>query len=195
MLTGGGRVKWQITEQGPKAVIEVWRPDDGEGLFKAWLTGPAGRYLLGTLMPENGRLFLRRTLSIDSLKRQGAWPIKGVEEQLVCSFRDPAGGIAWEDEVLRRSASTLPRYTLRREGEGFSLSFPFDPYRPFPLLPAFCFARVENGRLIFSFRKGGFPYIFQEGRDNREEVNTQRREHHGEPDHKGTQRTGGSAGI
>lgn len=176
-------------------VVEVWRENDGEGLFKAHIKGPTGRCLLGTLMPEGGRLFLRRTLSIDSLKRQGAWPIRQVEEELVCSFRERPAPIQWEDEVLRRCARQLPRHTLRREGEGFSMIFPFDPRAPFPFTPIFCFARVENGRLIFSFQKGGVPYIFQTQGKNREEPEEQRREHHGKPDHQGAQRSGGPAGF
>lgn len=195
MSARGERVKWKVTEQGPRVVIEVWHEDDGEGLYKAYLTGPGRRCLLGTLMPEGGRLFLRRTLSIDSLKRQGVWPIRQVEEELACSFRERAPEVEWQDEVLRRSARRLPRHTTRREGEGFSLSFPFDPSAPFPLVPVFCFARVENGRLIFSFQKGGVPYIFRAEGKNREEVEAQRREYHGEPDHRGTPRTGGSAGV
>lgn len=188
-------MNWKVAEQGPRVVIEIWRPDDGEGLFKAYLAGPSGRCLLGTLAPEGGRLFLRRTLSIDSLNRQGVWPILRVEEELICSFRERAPEIQWEDEVLRRSAGRLPRHTLRREGDGFSLSFPFDPRTPFPLVPAFCFARLEGGRLIFSFQKGGIPYIFQRDGKNREEVNGQRREHHGKSDHQGTRRSGGPADL
>ncbi len=173
---GGSGMEWRMAEQGPRVVIEVWRPDGGEGLFKAWAAGPGGRALLGTLMPEGGRLYLRRTLSIDSLRRQGAWPVRRVEEDLVYSFQDPPQAVRWEDPVLRRSAARLPRHTLRREGEGFSLLFPFDPRAPFPLTPVFCFARVEGGRLIFSFRAGGMPYIFPGTGKDREEVEGQRGE-------------------
>lgn len=188
-------MKWKITEQGPRVIVEAWRKDDGEGLYKAYLAGPGGRCLLGTLMPEGGRLFLRRTLSIDSLRRQGIWPILRVEEELACSFRERAPEIDWQDEVLRDSARRLPRHTARREGEGFSLSFPFDPRAPFPLTPAFCFARVESGRLIFSFQKGGTPYISPREGKNREEAEAQRGEHHGKSDHQGTPRSGGPAGL
>lgn len=188
-------MEWKVKEEGPRVVIEAWRNDDGEGLYKAYLTGTGGRCLLGTLMPEGGRLFLRRVLSIDSLRRQGAWPVRQVTEELVCSFREEPPAVEWEDEVLRRCAGRLPRHTVRREGEGFSLSFPFDPRAPFPLVPIFCFARVENGRLIFSFHPGGVPYIFQRERKNREETEPQRREQNGKPDHEGASRAGGSAGL
>lgn len=188
-------MNWRVAEQGPRAVIEVWREDDGEGLYKAYLAGQGSRRLLGTLIPEGGRLFLRRTLSIDSLKRQGLWPIRKVEEELVCSFRERAPEIEWEDEVLRRSARRLPRHTARREGEGFSLSFPFDPRAPFPLVPAFCFARLEGGQLIFSFQKGGVPYIFPEYGKNREEAEEQRRDDHGKSDYEGARRSGGPADL
>lgn len=188
-------MEWNVKEQGPRAVIEVWRKDDGEGLYKAYAAGPGGRVLLGTLMPEGGRLFLRRTLSIDSLRRQGAWPVRQVTEELVCSFLERPPTVEWEDEVLRRCAQRLPRHTVRREGDGFSLSFPFDPRAPFPLSPIFCFGRVENGRLIFSFHKGGVPYISPGEGKNREEVEAQRREQHGKSEHQGASGSGRPTGV
>lgn len=152
-------MEWKITEQGPRVVVEVWRAGGQEGLYKAYLTAAGQRCLLGTLAPEGGRLYLRRVLSIDSLKRQGVWPVQGVEERLVCSFQSPPAKVQWSDPVLRRSAQGLPKYEFRREGDGFSISFAFDLRAPFPLTPVFCFARVEKNRLIFSFRENGIPYI------------------------------------
>ena len=188
-------VEWKITEQGPRIVVEVWRREDGEGLYKAWLTGRGGRMMLGTLIPEGGRLFLRRTLSVDSLKRQGVWPAIGVEEQLVCSFRAEIVGEKWEDTVLKRSARTMPRHSVSRQGDGFSLRFPFNPRAPFPITPLFCFARLVEGELVFSFYKGGWPYIFRHAGEDKEEINPKGRNDHGKPDHKGTGRAGGSAGL
>lgn len=171
---GGEQVEWTVAEQGPRAVIEVWQEDKGDGLYKAYLSGPWGTCLLGTLMPEKGRLFLRRTLSVDSLKRQGAWPVKKVECRMVHSFREEDAAIPWADEILRRCARNLPRHTVYRDGQGFSLVTRFDPRLPFPMTPLFCFGRVENGRLIFSFRADGTPYIFQTEGKNREESNRQK---------------------
>ncbi len=149
-----------MTEQGPRAAIEVRCDDKGDGLYKAYAIGPNGSFLLGTLMPENGKLFLRRTLTVDSLKRQGVWPVKGVECRLSHPFQNRPTAIPWPDEILRRSARRLPRHTVQRSGAGFTLTVPFDPRTPFPLTPLFCLSRVENGRLIFSFREDGTPYIF-----------------------------------
>ncbi len=168
----GGGMEWKVTQQGPRAVIEVWRPDQGDGLYKAYLVGQSGRCLLGTLMPEEGRLYLRRTVTVDHLQRQGTWPVKQVEEELVCPFRPSDSPVSWEDPVLRRSARNLPRHTVRREQEGgFSLYFPFDSRAPFPLTPVFCFARLERGQLVFSFEKGGLPYISCRQGENRREAN------------------------
>lgn len=154
-------MKWSITEQGARVQAEVWRADTGDGLYKAYLVGSGGQFLLGTLMPEGGQLHLKRSLSLDSLKRQGAWPVQRVREELVCSFREPPQGILWEDDVLRRSARKLPPHLMQKNENGFTLSFPFDPCAPFPLTPAFCFARVENARLLFSFCENGSPYVPQ----------------------------------
>lgn len=168
-------MEWTVTEQGPRAVIEVWRENKEDGLYKAYAMGAWGNCLLGTLMPEGQQLFLRRVLSIDSLRQQGAWPIKKVNCCLVHSFRNNTAAISWTDEVLRRSARTLPRHTVHRERDGFSLVTQFDSRAPFPLTPLFCLGRVEGGHLIFSFRRDGTPYIFQlEGKDSKE-ADSQRR--------------------
>lgn len=192
---GGRIVNWQVTEQGSQVIIEVWRENNDAGLFKAYIRGPAGRFQLGTLLPESGKLYLRRAVSMDSLKRQGIWPIRKIEEEKVYSFSELSENIEWEDEILRRCALHLPQYTVNRKGEIISYTFRFEPHAAFPFVPAFCFARVENGRLIFSFYKDGTPYIFQRKGNDREEVEKQRREQCGEFDYQGTQCAGRSAGI
>ena len=193
-VSGGENVEWSLKEQGPRATIEVFCKDPEDGLYKAWAVGQ-GRCLLGTMLPEGGKLYLRRTLSIDSLKRQGVWPIRAVECRLSHPFAGAAPPIPWADEVLRRSAFRLPRHTVWRSEGGFVLSLPFDPRTPFPLVPLFCLSRVENGRLIFFFREDGTPYIFQPDGKDRKETDSQRRETYGKSDHQGTGRTGRSVGL
>ncbi len=157
-MFGGGCMEWKVTEQGPRAVIEVRRTDDGQGLYKAWLVGQGGRCLLGTLAPEGGQLGLRRSLSIDSLRRGGTWPICAVEEEMVCCFAKSQ--LNWQDAVLCRMAQNLPPHTVRRVDTGLCLRFPFDPYKPFPLPPLFCFARLEQGHLLFFFAQDGTPQCY-----------------------------------
>ncbi|MCD8375788.1 MAG: hypothetical protein LUD69_02475, partial [Oscillospiraceae bacterium] len=125
--------------------------------YKAYLVGPGRRSLLGTLAPEGGRLALSRTLSVDALQRQGLWPVRQVDEEMVYAFQDAPPD--WQDPVLRQCARRLPRHTLLRQGEGFVLAFPFDPARPFPIPALFCFAQMREGRLVFSFLSGGIPHI------------------------------------
>lgn len=150
---------WSVERQGLRAVIRVWREDRGEGLYKAYLVGPGRRSLLGTLVPEGGRLTLNRALSVDALQRQGLWPIRQVSEELAYAFQDSPPD--WQDSVLRRLVRRLPQHTLLRQEEGFALAFPLDTGRPFPIPALFCFAQAEEGRLIFSFHSGGIPYIPQ----------------------------------
>ena len=195
MLFGGEDVEWSVTEQGPRAVIKVQCQDKGDGLYKAYIVGVNGTFLLGTMMPENGKLCLQRTLTVDSLKRQGVWPVGKVECRMIHPFPGTAPVIPWVDEILCRSACKLPRHTVRRSGKGFVLSVPFDSRTPFPLVPLFCLSRVEGGRLIFSFLSDGTPYIFQPDGKNTRENNPKGGEDHGKSDHKGVGRTGRSAGI
>ncbi len=57
-----------------------WR---GEGICKLFAVGEGGRCILGTLVPENGRLVLERTLPLSQLRRAGAWPVSGVAVSLL----------------------------------------------------------------------------------------------------------------
>ena len=184
-----------MSERGGQAVIDVWKEDDASGLYKAYIKGSTGRFLLGTMLPERGRLYLRRTVSIDDMKRRGAWPIYRIEEELVYSFRERPGPIEWRDEILWQCVRRLPQHTVCRTDEGATFTFRFDTNSPFPFVPVFCFAQVENGRLYFSFHRDGSPYIFQKKGNDRNETDQQRREQDGKSDHQGTQRSGRPIGV
>ena len=192
---GGETVEWSVAERGIWADFKVRQVNKGDGLYKAYAIGAAGNCLLGTLIPEGEDTVLRRTLRVDSLKRQGVWPVTRVECRLVHTFSGTESSIPWRDEILRRSASRLPCHTVRRSGEDFVLSVPFDPCMPFPLVPLFCLSRVENGRVFFFFRKDGTPYIFRSDGKNRKESEPEGGNHRGKSDHQGTGGAGGSAGL
>ena len=165
-LAGGGQL--MLEQDGGLVRCEAVRPEDGKGIYKVWLTGSGGRFLLGTLAPEGGVLRLCRRVSRDSLVRAGCWPVEGGQCVLAFSFdgqkpwmREPADR-RMTDPVLRQSARGVSGL-VRGDRDGFQLALPFDPARPFCLSPAFCFARVDRveGRLcaIFSFDEQGRPRI------------------------------------
>ena len=58
LLDGRGWLK--VREEGGRAACEAVLPDQGRGLYKCWLLGPSGRYLLGPFLPEGGELRLSR---------------------------------------------------------------------------------------------------------------------------------------
>ncbi len=168
----GGRGWLAVREEGGRVRCEARMPDDGRGLYKGWLTGASGRALLGTFVPGDGGLALARTLSLDELKRQGAWPPEEGTAELAFSFdgravqppgwtRDPSPGRLLGEPLL--AAAAPGPALLRREAEGFSLAYRYRPDRPFPLTPLFCFARLEEMEgelyLCFPFRKGGCPRL------------------------------------
>lgn len=168
-LEGGGSLT--VEEAGLRAVLTAERPEDGRGLYKAYLRGPAGRALLGTLAPEGGRLRVRRTLTLDDLKRQGAWPPVGGEVELAFAFdrdRAPAGwrwtdpgALSFGEEALRAMAVRQGKVLLRAEGGGFLLACPFSCARPFPMPALFCLARpvrLEGESYVcFRFGRDGWP--------------------------------------
>ena len=87
----GGRGWLTVREENGRARIEAELPDDRRGLYKGWLLGAHGRALAGTFVPEGGALKLRRTLSLDELRRQGAWPVTGGAAEL--AFAAGAGNV------------------------------------------------------------------------------------------------------
>ena len=173
LAEGKGRLTVRAAEG--RVACEAMRPDDGRGLYKAYLSGPQGRFPLGALLPEGGTLVLRRTLSVGELERRGVWPPTGGGVELAYpAQRHPAAPPAppgWVREaqpgrlmgemLLARCAGAAEGALLRREEDGFSLALPFRTDRRFPLTPLFCFAKVENlgeeHYAIFCFNRCGCP--------------------------------------
>ena len=161
-----------VAETGDRAVCTAQLPADGRGLYKCWLIGPEGKALVGTFVPEGGVLKLSRILPVAQLRSCGAWPPQGAEAAMAFSFSEqrPAVPAGWRCEpdparlmgepLLARAAGERSALCRREEG-GFWLAYPFDPGKPFPLTPLFCFARLERleGRdyVVFPFRSGGCP--------------------------------------
>ncbi len=167
-MEGGGTLAWR--QEGPRVYLEAERPVDGRGLYKVWLQGrqEGEKLLLGTLAPERDALRLRRTLSLDELKRRGVWPPERAESPLAFPFQsaqrwyretDPARLLP--DQLLR--AQVRGPMLCRKGREGFSLAAPFRTDREAPLESLFCLARVERleGRayLVWDFDPKGTPKI------------------------------------
>ena len=171
-----GQLTCQVRGGQAEVFLEV-RPDR-PGLYRGILTGPAGRRDLGLLLPEAGCLRLRRTLDIEELDRAGCWPVRGCRAVLAHAFDrggaqgeadrwrplSAPGGCFPQDPVLARAAAETREWFLcRREDGTFSLAAPWDPCRPFPLVPAFCLAgiRTRAGRrwAVYRFRADGTPVL------------------------------------
>ena len=168
-LAGGGQL--MVREEQGQVVLEAVRPNDGRGLYKVWAAGARGRQLLGTLVPEGERLFLRRRLPRSQLERAGCWPVTGGECVMAFSFQQPRQS-QWvreeraerlvRDEVLRRALRGKV-LLLRRGEEGFRLAARFDPSRPFPVPALVCLGETGEmqGRtyVFFRFDRDGTPIV------------------------------------
>lgn len=170
MLEGRGRLT--VREEGPRVLCRAELPDDGRGLYKVYLSGSGGSFLLGTLIPEQGALRLSRTLTLDTLKRQGVWPPEGACAALAFpAERPPASPAGWVREehparllgepMLSRCVQGLRGALLRRGEQVFFLALPWRTGEIFPLAPLFCFARPERiaGQeyAVFEFNVHGCP--------------------------------------
>lgn len=173
---GGAGGTLTVRQEGTRTVLEAQRADDGRGLYKVWLPGRDGGLLLGALMPEGGRLHLRRALPVGELERRGLWPVERGESRLAFSFgaerrEEPAPppGWSWErdparllgDALLRRAAENLRGAVRRQEEGGFALGVPWQSDKEFPLTALFCFAHIQElgGKrwAVFHFSGRGCP--------------------------------------
>ena len=82
-----GRGELTAEEEANRVRFRARLTDDGRGLYKAYLLGGRGRFLLGTLVPEGGALALTRTVSRGELERRGVWPPTGAAAELAFSFQ------------------------------------------------------------------------------------------------------------
>ena len=164
-MQGGGTLT--LHREGNQIHMEARRPEDGQGLYKVWLTNRAGgRLLLGTLAPEGEGLALRRTLSVSELERAGCWPLEGVQAPLAFPFSAAERWYCEQrpqdlvcDAVLKEQIKGP--MLCRREREGFSLAVPLRTDAPVTLNALICLAKVERleGRphLVWSFDREGRP--------------------------------------
>lgn len=169
--TGFGAVT--VKQEGEQILCQAIGPLEGSGLYKAWLCGPSGKALLGTLIPEGGALRLRRTLSLSQLKAQGAWPPTGAQVAQSSYFIQPLAPHGWQwtdcpsrllgEQALSRSLQGVSRALLRRTGERFYLAFPRRAEEPFPIPALFCLASVEQlgegPHYVFCFSRRGRPEV------------------------------------
>ena len=170
-LAGGGRLVYK--DMGMQIQIEMVRPDDRSGLYKAWMFGPNGRMLLGTMMPEGGRLCLRRMISRRTLEMNGCYPPCGGEAVMAFLFQggqaSDTDGWEWEEQPAKRLSDPLLCECARKWGkfrykpctQGFCLAAPVKTQCEFPLIPIFCLGRLEticgNPHIVWIFDEHGTP--------------------------------------
>lgn len=171
-LEGGGHLEW--TQEGALIRLNVRRVLDGSGLYKVWLRGSLGEYLLGTLIPEGQQLTLERTVSRDTLAQAGCWPVTGGRCAMAFSFSEAEPEPAsspwhWDhapfrrfpDPVLAEAAAAWGSMLVREGTWGFQLAIPMDSHHPFPLLPLFCLASILSidgqPHVTFTFLPSGEP--------------------------------------
>lgn len=172
-LEGGGTLTGR--EEGACVHLEAVRPLDEQGLYKVWLRGGRnGRCLLGTMVPEQGALRLRRTLSRQDLAQRGCWPLLSGESVLAFSFQErprDRQSESWKpygpkekrlpDPVLSACLERGEPPLFRPREEGFQLAVPFAPSKPLTLAPLFCLGRVAkiNGTpyILWDFDHAGTP--------------------------------------
>lgn len=162
-------------QAGDRVELVMERPGPGEGLYRGYAQGDGGVLDLGTLLPEGGGLRLRRTVPLETLRRQGCWPVTGGRAVLTFPFSKASAGPSrgWretdcgaghfpQDPVLAQAAREAGRALEYQRADGtFCLAWCWDPRRPFPLAPAFCLAQVKGlgGQryVVYHFTAEGRP--------------------------------------
>lgn len=172
-------------DDGMRAELWVEAENEQSGLYKVYIKGNDGQLLLGTLVPEAGSLKLRRSFSIEELRRAHCWPVEGGYAVLAFSFGRPSGEespqgwmengleqVPIADAVLHRSAAQVRGLLVRRGRAGFWMAAPYGERSPFPITPLFCLgkpARIGQRRyILYHFDTRGYPTLPHEGDKNEE---------------------------
>lgn len=140
-----------------------------EGRWRGFVLGRSGGMELGPLGPEDGCLRLRRSVPLAKLRAHGCWPITGGRIEPVREAAPARETAPTRETAPVRESAPPPRAhggrptaadgTVVLGADGWRLSFPFDPRRPFPLPALFCCAAVAEGRVVFRFAADGTPLI------------------------------------
>lgn len=137
-----------------------------EGLWCAWAVGEQGELRLGVLEPHGSGAELRRrfsgqmTGSMGRILRGEVRPAGEERPRAEWEAAEDPGALfrtPWLRQRLRGTAGVL----TRRAGERRWLALPYDPEKPFPLEPLFCFARIRRlgeGRfVVYLFDRREWP--------------------------------------
>lgn len=139
-------------------------PQMEQDIWCAWAVGEQGELRVGILEPQGQEWVIRRRFS-DGMTQPLGRLVRGEIRtanagakhwEPLCSpetvFRTP-----W----LRRSLQGSGAVLVRQEEGRLLLAIPYDPAKPFPLVPLFCFAKLcrIHGKpyLCFAFNEAEVP--------------------------------------
>lgn len=167
-LEGGGRLR--VWEDAGRVFFRCERPVSREGLYKVWIRGDGGEMLLGTLVPEGGRMVLGRAVWPMELRRCGCWPVRGGRCDLAFRFQSRQGdGWCWEEQPSKlvdeetAKMGDWQRMLCHKGKDELFLACPVRKDRPVPLTSLICLAKPGRIRgehcLIWRFDGCGKPCV------------------------------------
>ena len=125
-----------------------------EGLLSVWAVGEHGELRLGLPQQQGSGIVLDKCFSrrmTEPLGRLLHGELRAAGKTLTKTNWKPVDAGAfrtvWLSHQLRRCAGA--RWAT--EGGGYLVAIPYEPCKPFPLMPMFCFVRLQ--------RIGGQPYL------------------------------------
>lgn len=135
-----------------------------EGLWCAWAVGEQGELRLGVLEPEGGQMSIRRRFSdrmTAPLGRLLRGEVRSAVEDASVWEAVPEPERFFRTPWLRRQLRGV-KGALTRRGEGWrQLALPYDPRKPYPLVPMFCLSRIrrlgEERYVIYTFDRQEWP--------------------------------------
>lgn len=138
-----------VTEEGLYTCFDCTCRLPGDGIWCAWAVGEGGRLRLGVLEPDGRRGTIRRRFShqmtapVGKLLRGEVRPAADrAEEWEPFSPQKHALRTPWLRQALAGTGGVLTRWA---DGKRW-LAVPWDPSRPFPLVPIVCFAVLRRIR-------------------------------------------------
>lgn len=134
-------------QNGQETVFSLWCDLPKEGLWSLWVVGTHGELRLGMpqVQDERGRLekrFSRRMT--DPLGRLLRGELRSTERKCASVVWKPAReGSGFHTSWLARQLWNRPGVLWAGVGTGRLIAVPYEPKEPFPLMPMFCFVKLQ----------------------------------------------------
>jgi hypothetical protein len=148
LLQNGNDVgEMTMRQEGQETVFCCRSSLSGEGLWSLWAVGDRGELRLGMPRIEGNYVVLEKRFSLRMTEPVGRLLYGELrcpqQEESLC-WNPIKEGNVFHTPWLARQLQNWPGVLWCKVGKDRMVAVPYDPKRPFPLMPMFCFASLQR---------------------------------------------------